>query len=288
MGLTAEQLAMRLTGVGASESPMLLGESPHGGPVALYMRKVGLEVVEQSDEQEMGDILEPGVATFYARRTGAELAEATTYRHPKCPWLLATPDRWVNGRQKLLQIKCVGQWMAHHWTDDENGIPDYVRVQVTQEMDVCGVYQCDVAALICGTRPRIYQIEYDPELAALIREATRSFWFDHVEPRVPPAPDGSEESDELIRRLYPHVRAALMPATAEMEKVARALRRARHESKRWAAEQTLLEQRFKHLLGDVSGAVGDGWTVTWNANTKGVRSFLFRTDEDRKARGKAA
>lgn len=288
MSLTAEQLEMRKTGIGASETPMLLGESPHGGPVALYMRKVGLEVQDQSPEQEMGHILEPAVAEYYARRTGATIAEATTYRHPECPWLLATPDRWVNGRQKLLQIKCVGQWMAHHWTDADDGIPDYVRVQVTQEMDVCGVQRCDVAALICGTRPRIYQVEFDPELADLIREATRAFWFDHIEAREPPAPDGSEESALLIKRLYPNDRTPLMPATDAMEALAQQLRTARREAGRWEDRGSLLEQRMKVLLGDVQGARGTDWTVTWKTSKAGTRPFLFVPDEERKKRGKAA
>jgi len=286
MSLTPAQIEMRKTGIGASEAPMVFGESPHGGPVALYLRKVGLEAASQSDEQEMGNLLEPAIARYYAQRTSARLRPATTYRHPECPWMLATPDRWV-GRRKLLQIKCVGTWMAHHWRDADDGIPDYVRIQVTQEMDVCGVRLCDVAALIGGTQPRIYQVDYDAELAALIREETRRFWYEHVEPRVPPAPDGTEESDALLRALYPRERTPMVAATPAMDAIGRELVVARREAGAWAARRAVLEQEMKRELGNAEGAEGDGWSVTWTATAKGTRVFRFVADEDRK-RGKAA
>jgi predicted phage-related endonuclease len=251
------------------------------------MRKVGLETLEPSPAQEMGNLLEPGVAEYYARHTGSKLRRATTLRHKRYPWLLATPDRFVNGRQKLLQIKCVGHWMAHHWRDDDDGIPDYVRVQVNQEMDVAGVHLCDVAALICGTEPRIYQIEYDHELAEFSRDVVHDFWHCHVLPRIPPAPDGSEKAGDLIRALYPRdVGPMLAPASPAMEAIASALRRTRIDAKASEREQTRLEQEMKHLLGEAEGVRGTDWTVTWRANVKGSRTFLFKGDEERK--GKAA
>jgi putative phage-type endonuclease len=287
--LTPDQIAMRTTGIGASESPMLLGESPHGGPIDLYLRKVGLSEDAPSPEQEMGNYLEEGVARYYADKTGSHLEPATTLRHPQYPWLLATPDRWVNGRRKLLQIKMVGSWMAHHWRDTEDGIPDYVRIQVTQEMDVAGVPICDVCAVLGGTKPAIYQVEYDPELAEAIREVVRAFWFGHVVPRVYPPLDGSESATELLKRLYPrHRPATLVEATAEAEAWARELRAARAMCATGEQAKALAEQQLKALLGDSEGMRGDGWTVTWRTNKAGARPFLFDDETVSRRKDKAA
>jgi putative phage-type endonuclease len=278
VSLTPEQLELRRHGIGASEAPMVLEESPHGGRIALFLRKLGLADEFTTGAQEMGNILEPGVATYYARKTGAVLTPETTLRHPTMPWILATPDRWVNGRQKILQIKCVGQWMAHHWRDDEHGIPDYVRIQVTQEMIVTGARVCDVAALICGTDIRVYQVEFDPELAEMIVEAVTRFWFDHIEPRVMPEPDGSEDATDLLARLYPRHREPLMDATNEMELLAMELRTARANAAAWADRAELREQELKALLRESEGVRGNGWTATWKTNAAGARPFRFSVD----------
>ncbi|MDQ3097679.1 MAG: YqaJ viral recombinase family protein [Chloroflexota bacterium] len=290
MSLSPQSIAVRATGIGASEAPMVLGESPHGGPVALYMRKLGLETVMSTDAQMMGNILEDGMAKFYEQTRGVKVrAYKRTLRHPKHHCVLATPDRRVVGRRRLVQIKIVGQWMAHHWRDDEDGIPDYTRIQVQQEMAVTGIEWCDVAALICGTEPRIYQVAFDPELADLIIAADIAFWRDHVEPRIPPEPDGTEKYSDLLAALYPRDRTPMIEATPELDAIAKKLARARSESKRWATEKELREQEMKVLLGETEGARGVDWTVTWKANAKGARSFLFKTDSDRAlVRGKAA
>lgn len=284
MSLTPEQIEMRKTGIGASEAPMVLGESPHGGPIALYLRKLGLAVDVTTPAQEMGNILERGIAEYYARKTESVLAPATTLRHADYPWILATPDFWVNGYSKIVQVKTVGQWMAHHWTDDDDGIPDYVRIQVTQEMDVAHVEQCDVAALICGTDMRIYQVAFDPDLAAAIREPVTSFWFDHIVPRAMPESDGSEDMNELLKRLYPLDRTPLVDATPEMDVVGSALIEARSSARQWSTEQERLEQEMKKLLGTAAGALGSDWTVTWKANKLGVRSFVFKSAYERNAK----
>lgn len=287
MGLSPAQIRMRKTGIGASEAPMVLGESPHGGRIALYMRKLGLADDFTTPAQEMGNLLENGIATYYARKTGAKLKGATTLRHPRDHWMLATPDRYVNGGQKLLQIKLVGIWMAHHWQDTDEGIPDYVRVQVTQEMDVSGIHLCDVAALIGGTDPRIYQVEYDRDLADGIREANRAFWFDHILPKIPPESDGSDDMNELLKRLYPRSRGPAIVASPELEALASLLIRARANASAWTTEQARIEQEMKRLMGPVEAVEGAGWKVTWRANTK-ARPFVFKSDEEQQAKRKAA
>lgn len=283
MGLDAEQIEMRKTGIGASESPMLLGESPHGGPIDLYLRKMGLATFAATPAQEMGNFLEQGVADWYAYKTGSTLDHCTTLRHPEFPWMIATPDRWVNGRDRALQIKMVGPWMAHHWTDADDGIPDYVRVQVTHEMDVAGIRLMDVCAVIGGTDPHIYQIEYDPELAASIRTIVKRFWFDHVLPAIPPTVDGSPSANELLKALYPYHRTAMVDATDEAEEWALRLRAARAGIDRHTASETIAEQKLKEIIGAAEGMAGSDWTITWRANAK-ARPFLFKDAVEKKTR----
>jgi len=288
MSLTEAQKLLRREGIGASESPMILGESPFGGPIDLYLRKLGLADEIETTAQKVGNVLEAGIATLYEQETSSVCTESTTLRHPDLPWYLATPDRWVNGRAKLLQIKVVGHWMAHHWSDAEDGYPDYVRIQVTQEMDVAGAEYCDIAALIDGTDFRIYQVPFDPELAAGIRESVRSFWFDHIVPRIPPHVDGTKSADALLRALYPKHRAPMMTATLDAERWAQELRTAKGSLARWTAVESKAEQEIKKLLGDAEGMRGEDWHCTWKTSARGVRTFLFNDYTAEKKGRKAA
>src|SRR5688572_18834229 len=108
MGFDAEQTAFRRTGVGASESPCLVGVSPFGNEISVWCEKMGLEIKEATDEMELGLLLEEGAARLYAKKTGFSVCHFGSIRHPRYPWMLATPDLAVFGQRRLAQIKIVG------------------------------------------------------------------------------------------------------------------------------------------------------------------------------------
>jgi len=288
VSLTETDLLMRPTGVGASESPMLVGVSPFGGPIDLYMRKVGLWTEPETDAQLLGNLLEDGIAQWYALTTGASLEQGATMRHPEHPWFLATPDRFVNGREKLLEVKLVGKWMEHHWSDGEEGLPDYVATQVQHQMEVCDVDCCDVVALLGGTTPRIYQVTRDREIGAGLLDIVRAFWFDHVVPRVPPPIDSGEASRALLAKLFPFHRTPAIAADVVFEELARSYRNARRDLNDAETRKSLAENLMKERLGDAEAVRGADWTATWKANAKGVRSFRFSDRLEGVLKGKAA
>lgn len=274
MSLTEEQIEIRKTGIGASEAPMVLGVSPHGGPVALFLRKLGLAEFETTDAQELGNFLEDGIANFYAWKTGARVEKVNkTFRHPKISSVLASPDRWVftkDGRRKLLQIKLVGTHMAYHWNQ---GVPDYVQVQCQQEMEVMGVAENDVCAVLGGTEPKIQTIYRDEELGADIAEADRRFWNDYILTRTHPEPDGSEAADQMLKGMFPKSRPLeMIDSDLELDALATDLFLARAS----AAKQSLIEQKIKARIGDAEGVKGPWWKATWASNAKGNRTFLFK------------
>lgn len=273
MSLTPEQIEMRKTGIGASETPMLVGESPHGGAIDVYLRKLGLAQEMQTDAQELGNLLEDGIVRWYEKKVGATCSPATTLRHPHAPISLATPDRFVNGRQKLLQIKLVGTWMAWHWDGDRP--PPYVLVQVQKEMEVADVDLCDVAALIGGTDPRIYQVERDRELGAALVDIDADFWAAHIAPRIPPAVDGSRSATEMLKILHPRHAERRLEVTPDLSELVEQLRISARAETLAARQYLLAEQRIKAIMGDAQSARGDDWTITWRNNVTGARVFRF-------------
>lgn len=289
MGLTAEQLAMRKTLIGASDVPMVLGISPFGGPIDVFLDKCGLsEPSPPTTAQEIGNFLEEGIAQLFAKRTGFRLSPATTMRHPDFPWVGATPDRWVNGTEAICQIKVVGHFMTWHWgpvtpdDDSASGVPEYVKAQCQWEMFVSGTPICHIVALLNGTELRIFQLRRDDELIALMFDAVTEFWFSHIESRKPPPVDGSESSRELMARLYPRHVDTTMQADAEAEHWAQRLLMAKATAGEAKAEQLLCENKLKAIIGEAAAMRGDGWRLTYRTNANGSRVFLFKSDDEGK------
>lgn len=273
VSLTPEQRAMRRTGIGASESPCLVGLSPFGTEISVWAEKMGLREDKPTDAQELGNILEAGAAQLYAMKTGFDVAHFGTIRHERFPWMLATPDLAVFGQRRIAQIKVVGRWMAHHWDD---GVPDYVVCQVQHEMEVADADVCDVVAIICGTEFIIRTIERDREMGSDLVRVCKDFHDRHIITGEMPDPDGSSAANDAIRARYKWQAPTYLKATEDDERYARSFIRAKRAIV--LAEKTLsiAEQRLKLRIGTGEGVEGESFRATWKPDKNGKRTFRLK------------
>ncbi len=210
--LTAEQIEIRKTGIGASESSMLFEMHPKRSAIDLYLEKAGLAEKADNDNEsdgeeittaDVGNVLEDGMRLLFERKTGKTLVRPgpITLRHPLVESVLASPDDFVNGENAGVEIKVVGWRMAHHWESDT--LPDYVRLQAAQNMAVCDRDRWYVIALIGGTTPVFHTVERDLDLELAILERIDWFLTEHVVPRVPPPITDPEARRRYLRTRYP-------------------------------------------------------------------------------------
>lgn len=261
--LTAEQQAIRATGIGASEIGVIAGLSKFSTPHELWARKCGLlPPVEETMPMRVGNALESAIGNLYSQETGAVLLPADTTRHPEHAFVLATPDRWIEGQRKLVEIKTVGWRMAYDWGQGADEIPDYYRAQIAWQMLACDVDRCDVAALIGGTDFRIYQFNRDRELEAALLNIGREFWG-HVERMEPLPVDHSEGARNALEARFPRNGGAMIQATREAEELAIQLAEARAQCAEYAMKEDAIGNALREIIGDNDGIIGDGWKVTW-------------------------
>lgn len=299
--LTPEQRELRRTMLTATDFVKLAGVHPLGRTAhEVYAEKVGIaaDESEQSTASTIGHRLEPVALGMLAEMRGLTLTSGTTERHPIIPWLGATPDANVIGpagsRIAVAEAKAVGVRMMAHWPDEDTGEPpEYVHVQVQIQMTVTRTQRAHVVALV-GTEIRLYEVESDPELSGALLTLGERFWKEHVEKRVPPAPDGSESAKRMLLAAWPKHRAELLPADAYAEDWAREYLHARDQETRWAKKAERAKQLLCARIGDAVGVVGAGWKATWKATPPvEVKSFTraagrtFRLTEV-KAKGNAA
>lgn len=220
-------LQERLTGVGGSDMPVILGLSPWKSPLELYHEKRG-EIaapdLSDNDQVHFGVVLEDVVAKEYARRRSqAEGREVkvrrvnTALRHKEHPFLIAHIDRDVLNESRILECKTADKWTAHKWgapgTDE---VPEPYIAQAHHYLTVADEEQCDLAVLIGGNDFRIYHIRRDPEWSAIVINAAGEFWT-RVQEGRPPEPDYNAHAIDVAKRLYPGTDGSTLEANAELE-----------------------------------------------------------------------
>lgn len=243
-------LEARRSGIGASDTPAVLGISPFSSPLAVYTDKLGLrEEREATEAMKWGNLLEPLVVQEFAAETGRECERAgQLLRSTAHPWALATLDAVQKAIGKsgpgVLEVKTTGR--ASDWTE---GIPAHVMAQAQKQLLVTGYEWGSVAVLMFGSRLLWADFERDEKFIAHIIEVESEFWR-RVEAREPVAADGSDASAEALRLLYPRDTGEVVNLPGELialdaERVA------------MKAEITTMEKRLAEIDAEIKAAIGD-------------------------------
>jgi putative phage-type endonuclease len=280
--LTAEQLAHRRSGMGATDVVEALGLAPWegAGPMRLFLAKT----TDQPDdaagdngaELEWGHVLEPVILEWYERETGRKCLPGGHVPHPTEDWLWATLDAKVIGESRIVEIKNVGANLAWHWNAyQEDGIPRYVRAQATIGMLCAGVGLADVVASVGGRAPHVWTVAFDDELAALLLDGARAFW-EQVRANRPPPLDATPATKEYLRQRYPsNVDRKMLEADPGTEELAELRIQAALREKEAAQAKAVFDAQLMDRCMTADGIVGDGWKFTWKLDAKGQRRQRF-------------
>ena len=153
-GMTNEEwLAARMHGpkgtipytVGGSDVAAIFGVSPWTTPLELWMIKKGRmkpPVKANANQLEMGHLLEPIAAHWYAKKTGNRVYEDTNlYQHSDHLYALANFDRRFerasDGKPGILECKSCTYHKASEWAD--GAIPLYYELQLRFYLAVADV-----------------------------------------------------------------------------------------------------------------------------------------------------
>lgn len=134
---TAEWLEMRKSKVGASDAPIIMGDSPWKTAFQLWEEKLGLRPLPQINEaMRRGHELEPIARQAYNDYTG-NLAEAEVVFHPERKWMMASLDGLSLDRSIVLEIKCPGN--QDHELAKQGKIPEKYYAQLQHQLATIGV-----------------------------------------------------------------------------------------------------------------------------------------------------
>ncbi|MDH4562301.1 lambda-exonuclease family protein [Pseudomonas sp. BN411] len=266
-------LQIRKQGIGSSDAAAAVGLNPYKSPLELWLEKTGRDTnfpkINPKDEDSpayWGNVLEPIVAWHYSKRTGYKVRRINAvlqHPNPDLPWMLANIDREVTGADdvQILECKTAGINGARLW---QNGVPEYVQLQVMHQLAVTGKQAADVAVLLGGQTLEIHHIARDEQMIARLIELERKFWA-YVETDTPPPADGSASAEAALRCLYPEdngqsvdfsSHAGLAAAYLELKAVRQAIG---EKEKREAQLKQLLQQ----AMGEATRAEFASGSISW-------------------------
>ena len=278
--LTEAQIAARIDGMGATDIVEIAGLAPWegAGPWRVYNLKTGVTKPEPpTEEQAWGHVQERVIATWYVDHVGPfEVPKGPHYFEPaRVMWASLdgiTPER-------IVEIKNVGGFMCKHWdVTDPDGIPHYVRAQVTFGMLCADRNECHVVASLAGRPPEMWTVRYDPDLARMLYSRAIDFWRSVVERREPPL-DASDACREYLRYKYPKdEREMLVPdlATAmRLDTIGGMRAEQASHAKECEARVKEFDTKLLAAIGDHAGYEGDGFKMTWRVDKNGKRRSRF-------------
>lgn len=183
--LTAEQMEVRRSGVGASEAAAALGLSPYATPLRLYQLKRGEAPPDDENlAMRFGNAAESFILSEFERaHPGLPIVRApdTMRRGP----MLAHLDAWVPG-QCNVQAKTARS--RNGWGESGSpDVPQHYLIQVQAEMLLANVAVSYVPVLFGGADYDEFIVEADRELQDMIEAGIAEFW-ERVQAGEPPEP----------------------------------------------------------------------------------------------------
>lgn len=268
LDMTREQwLKERRKGIGGSDAAAIAGLSRYRSPIQVYMDKLGLiEPPEENEAMYWGRKLEDIVAEEFSIRTGLKVRRRNAIlQHPEYPFMLANVDRLIVGKNEGLECKTTSAYRADEWKDDE--IPWEYAIQCYHYMAVTGYKAWWIAALIGGNQFIYKRIERDESIINNLIKIESDFWHNHILKQIPPDPDGSDASTEILKQLYPESNGETIELPPDVESLIEQYEQAKEEEKAAAERKREAENKIKAIMGEYEQAYLKDRKITWKTMT---------------------
>ncbi len=264
-----EWLRWRKKGIGGSDVSCLLGINKWKSEIELWQDKTNQSNEEQPDNEAMewGRIMEPVIRSHFAEVTGKKVIEVKAIlQHPEYPFMLADVDGVTtdeNGNPAILEIKTASEFKRPEWEDD---VPVYYQTQIQHYLFVTGVQKAYAAVLIGGNSFRVYEVDADAQVQAMLVEAEKRFW-DKVQNMVRPEVDGSDAATKLLDKVYRGGISEQITLPADALEYLDAYREACEEEENAKARKQDAANHIKVFMGDHDRAKCQEYTVSWKPVT---------------------
>ncbi len=221
--LTAEEKELRRKYIGGSDVAKIMGISPFGSKLDLWLEKKHGVYTEAGEAAALGDMLEGPMIDWMIKEMGLDPLGILTNERTFKDWRTAQHDALyfkVPGSAKKLhadfgiEAKTSGLlnpffrsheagWGETSTDNPSDAVPDFVLVQALHQMEVADLDKVYIPALIAGSDGgrKIYLVNRDEKLIAAMIEAETRFMEDHIKADVRPPMDDRPPNLELLKQI---------------------------------------------------------------------------------------
>ena len=178
--------------ISGSKIPTILGLNPYQTQYELWMEMSGMAEPEklEGDHLDWGHVAENSLAEWWLHKNpGWQLnAGEIAYTDDGLPFPnLVTLDRRARRGRAFHIVECKTSDVASLWAKQED-LPAHIHAQVIGQMGVSGIHRASVVAQLGSTVPRIFEVEWEPELWEGMIPVLQGFYesLGQAEPPVPP------------------------------------------------------------------------------------------------------
>ena len=258
-----EWLILRRKGIGGSDAAAIVGLDRWRSAFDVYADKLGLKP-EQPDNEAMrqGRDLEDYVASRFCEATDKKVRRRNAIlQHPEHTFMTANIDRWVVGENAGLECKTTSVLNRAKFSQGE--FPPNYYVQCMHYMAVTGAERWYLAVLVLNKAFHIFEIERDEaEIRALI-EAEKHFWTNHIMKQIPPAPDGSESTSELIKTMYPEAKEHFTASLFGYEEKISTYLNIDNQIKELERKREAIKQELQLAMDEAEIGRAQGYIIEW-------------------------
>jgi len=164
----------RMQGIGASDAPVIMGETPFKTPRTLWSIKTGrMQEEPPGPAARRGRQLERFARRAYERQTGIQM-EPLCLVHGELDWMRASLDGLSFDGSTLLEIKCPLS-LRDRASAQGGRIPSQYYAQLQHQLEVSGAQQAHYWSFH-GTDGILIETRPDREYAKRLVAAETAFW----------------------------------------------------------------------------------------------------------------
>lgn len=193
---TPEWHAWRLTGIGASEAPIILGNNPWKTPYQLWEEKTETVKVQElkNENIQRGIELEPIAREWYEKKVGHKYPDLLA-EHSLFPFMKASLDGYR--LFKGIEIKCPTE--KTHQKIKETGIPTYYLDQLIHQMYVADLEEIDFISF-CNGDGHVINLKRDKQKEERHLYKCAEFWECVVTKKPPPKTEKDYDYQRTVNK----------------------------------------------------------------------------------------
>ncbi len=231
---TKEWLEFRKTGIGASDAPIIMGDSPYTTITQLWEQKVGLaEGPPMNEYMQRGHDLEPLARELFINKMIHHVEPIMTL-DPDNRWRFASMDGISINRKIAVEIKTVGK---KDFEDAEKGIvPRKYQAQLQHQMDVNNIDSMYYMPCLCEKNDMgkwvlmdylLITVHRDKEYCKELLEKEKAF-YECIKNFTPPEDESAyehriDEEWDLTIQLYRTAKEKADQSKKEMDELKKKL-----------------------------------------------------------------